>query len=90
MSSVPSSAQASCLGKLFGSAKGRRDIAYVAALVWAIMLPPLEFVIEVGVEILERCHPLMMGCCLGGSECGSLYWIGFLVVRRRPCRWVYL
>jgi hypothetical protein len=48
VSSVPSSAQASCLGKYFGSAKGRRDIAHVADLVWAIMQPPLEFVIEVG------------------------------------------
>jgi hypothetical protein len=48
VSSVPSSAQASCLGKCFGSAKGRRDIAHVAVLVWAIMQPSLEFVIEVG------------------------------------------
>jgi hypothetical protein len=48
VSSVPSSAQASCLGKCFGSEKGRRDIAHVADLVWAIMQPPLEFVIEVG------------------------------------------
>ena len=48
MSSVPSSAQAICLGKRFGNAKGRRDIVHVAALVWAIMQPPFEFVIEVG------------------------------------------
>ncbi len=50
MSSVPSSAQASCLGKYFGRAKERRDIAHVADLVWAIMQPPLEFVIEVGIR----------------------------------------
>ena len=48
MSSVPSSAQASCLGKCFGRAKGRRDSAHVVDLVWAIMQPPLEFVIEMG------------------------------------------
>jgi hypothetical protein len=48
VSSVPSSAQASCLGKWFGSVKGRRDVAHVADVVWAIMQPPLAFVIEVG------------------------------------------
>ena len=50
MSSPPSSAHASCLGKYFGSAKGRRDVAHDAVLVWAIMQPPLEFVIEVGMR----------------------------------------
>ncbi len=46
VSSVPSNAQASCLGKCFGSEKGHRVDAHVAVLVWAIMQPPLEFVIE--------------------------------------------
>ncbi len=50
VSSVPSSARASCLGKCFGSAKGRMDDAHVAVLVWAIMQPPLEFVIEVEIR----------------------------------------
>ena len=50
MSSVPSSAHASCLGKCFGSAKGRRYDAHVVVLVWAIMQPPLEFVIEMGIR----------------------------------------
>ena len=50
MSSVPSSAQASYLGKYFGRAKGRRDIAHVADLVWAIMQPPLELVRAVGIR----------------------------------------
>ncbi len=50
MSSVPSSAHASCLGRCFDSAKGRRDDAHVAVLVWAIMPLPLEFVIEVGIR----------------------------------------
>ena len=49
MSSVPSSAHASCLGRCVGSAKGRRVAAHVVVLVWAIMQPPLEFVIEVGI-----------------------------------------
>jgi hypothetical protein len=47
---VPSSAHASCPGKCFGSAKGRRDDAHVAVLVWAIMQPPREFVIELGIR----------------------------------------
>jgi len=50
VSSVPSSAHASCLGKCFGSAKGRRDDAHNAVLVWAIMQPLLEVVIEVGIR----------------------------------------
>ena len=50
MSSVPSSAHASCLGKCVGRAKGRRVAAHVDVLVWAIMQPPLEFVIEVGIR----------------------------------------
>ncbi len=54
MSSVPFSAQASCLGTYFGRAKGRRDIAHVADLMWAIMQPPLEFVIEVGSRASRR------------------------------------
>ena len=65
MSSVPSSAQASCLGKLFGSAKGRRDIAHVAALVWAILHPPLEFVIEVGRRASERVSSIADGVLSG-------------------------
>ncbi len=50
MSSVHSSAHLSYLGKCFGSAKGRRDDAHVAVLVWAIMQLPLEFVIKVGIR----------------------------------------
>ena len=50
MSSVPSSTHASCLGECFNSAEGRRDAAHVDVLLWAIMQPPLEFVIEVGIR----------------------------------------
>ena len=50
MSSVPSIAHASCLEKCFGCAKGRWDDAHVSTLVWAIMQPPLEFVIEMGIR----------------------------------------
>ncbi len=46
MSSVPSSAQASCPRKSYGSEKGRRVDAHVVIFLWAIMQPPLEFVIE--------------------------------------------
>ena len=49
MSSVPSSAHASCLGKSFGSEKGRRVDAHVVVFLWAIMQSPLEFVIEAGI-----------------------------------------
>jgi hypothetical protein len=48
VSSVSSSAQASCLGKCFGSDKGRRVNAHVAVFLWAITQSPLEFVIEAG------------------------------------------
>ena len=50
MSSVSSSAQASCIRKCFGSEKGRRVDAHVVVLAWAIMQPPLEFLIEVGIR----------------------------------------
>ena len=53
MSSVPSSAHANCLGKCVGSAKGRRVAAHVTDLVWAIMQPPLEFVIELRIRASE-------------------------------------
>ena len=79
MSSVPSSSHASCLGKCFCSAKGRRDAAHVAVLVWAIMQLTLEFVIEVGIRASGGRRRSMMGRCLGGSERGNLYWIGFRV-----------
>ena len=65
VSSVPSSAQASYLGKYFGSAKGRRDIAHVAALVWAIMQPPLEFVIEAGSRASGRVSSITDGVLSG-------------------------
>ena len=65
VSSVPSSAQASCMGKYVGSAKGRRDIAHVAALVWAILQPPLEFVIEVGSRASGRVSSLNDGVLSG-------------------------
>jgi len=50
VSSVPSSAQASRLGNNFGSEKGRRVDARVAVFLWAIMYPPLEFLIEAGIR----------------------------------------
>jgi len=50
VSSVRSSAHASCLGKYFDSEKGRRYDVHVAVLVWAIMQPPLEFMIEMGIR----------------------------------------
>jgi len=50
VSSVPSSAQASCMGKCVGSEKGRRVDAHGAVLVWAIMHASLEFTIEVGIR----------------------------------------
>ena len=50
MSSVPSSAHASYLGKSLGSGKGRRVDAHGAIFVWAIMQPPFEFVIAVGIR----------------------------------------
>ena len=50
MSSVPSSTHATCLVRCFGSAKGRRDDVHVIVLVWAIMQPLLEFVIEAGIR----------------------------------------
>ncbi len=51
MSSVPSSAQASCFGKCFASGKGRRVNSHVVVLMLAIMHPsPVEFVIEVGIR----------------------------------------
>ena len=58
MSSVPSSTHASCLGKCFGSAKERRDDAHVDVLVWAIMHPPLEFVIEAGIRASGGVSPI--------------------------------
>ena len=57
--SVPSSAHASSLGNCFGSAKGRRDEAHVAVLVWAIMQSPREFVIEVVI----RAHGSVSSIC---------------------------
>ncbi len=53
MSSVHSSAQASCLAKYFGSEKWRMVDAHVAVFLWAIMQPPLEFVIEAGSRASE-------------------------------------
>ena len=50
VSSVSSSAHASCLGKCCGKEKGWRDVAHGAVLMWAIMHPPLEFVSEVGIR----------------------------------------
>ena len=66
MSSVPSSAHASSQGKCFGSEKGRGDDAHVVVMVWAIMQPPLEFLIETGIRA---------SIVLRDSECGNLYWI---------------
>jgi len=65
VSSVPSSARASCLGECFGSAKGRRDDAHVAVLLWAIMQPPREFVIELGIRasggVSSKCDGALSG-----------------------------
>ena len=61
VSSVPSGAHASCMGKYFGSAKGRRDDAHGFVLVWAIMHPPREFVIELGI----RASMCVSSICVG-------------------------
>ena len=66
VSSVPSSAQASCLENCFGSEKGRRVDAHVAVFLWAIMQPPLEFVIEAGIRasggVLSTNSGVLSGC----------------------------
>ena len=50
MSSVPSSAHANCLGPCFGSEKGRRVDSHVDVMIWAIMQPTLELMIQVGIR----------------------------------------
>jgi hypothetical protein len=65
VSSVPSSAHASCLGKCFSSARGRRDDAHVACFVWAIMQPPLEFVMEVGIQAFGGVSSIDYGALSG-------------------------